>query len=111
MTISILGAEWEIIRLTEVEEPKLKDMDGYTDWTQRKIVVADVRAETDSLSDLEAYKRKATRHEIIHAFMCESGLDCNSNSTEAWAKNEEMIDFWAIQGPKIYKAWQEANAL
>ena len=28
-----------------------------------------------------------------------------------WSKNEEMIDWLAIQIPKIYKAYQEAGCL
>jgi len=33
------------------------------------------------------------------------------SSNGAWARNEEMIDWFALQGPKILKAWQEAGAL
>ncbi len=55
---------------------------------------------------------KATlRHEIVHAFLGESGLSANSNESDAWARNEEMVDWFALQGPKIYKAWQEAGAV
>jgi hypothetical protein len=54
-------------------------------------------------------QKETIRHEILHAFFSESGL---SDSTFAydggWAQNEEMVDWIAIQGPKIYKAWLEA---
>lgn len=46
-------------------------------------------------------------NEIVHAFLLESGLDENSE----WARNEELVDWIAIQGPKIWKAWQEADAV
>ena len=66
----------------------------------------------DSVKDLEAYMRKVTRHEIVHAFFLESGLHGNSlHCEEPWATNEEMVDWFAFQGAKIYKAWEEANAL
>ena len=51
------------------------------------------------------------RHEIVHAFLGESGLSANSNETDAWARNEEMVDWIAIQGPKIWKAWKEVGAV
>lgn len=54
-------------------------------------------AEADSIKDLKKFRDKVTRHEIIHAFLEESGLADNSE----WARNEEMIDWFAIQLPKI----------
>ena len=42
----------------------------------------------------------------------QSGLaDSALNPDMAWSKNEEMVDWFALQGPKIYKAWQEAGAV
>lgn len=44
--------------------------------------------------------------------MARSGLNVNSLPCEdGWATNEEMVDWIAIQGPKIFKAWKEAGAL
>ena len=51
------------------------------------------------------------RHEIVHAFLFESGLAESSFSTDAWAKNEEMIDWIAFTGPKIVAAWQKAGCM
>ena len=60
----------------------------------------------------EIYWKKTLRHEIMHAFLNESGLSDSSNQYGgAWAKNEEMVDWIALQGEKIYNAWKEANAL
>jgi len=65
----------------------------------------------DKLTITEAYK-STTRHEILRAFLNESGLmDSSHQFDRGWAKNEEMVDWIAIQGPKIYKAWQEADAV
>ena len=56
--------------------------------------------------------KQTLRHEIVHAFLCESGLaDSAMQSQRGWAKNEEMVDWIAFQGPKIYKAWEEAGAI
>ena len=56
---------------------------------------------------MELQEQKNHRHEIVHAFLFESGLAENSE----WAQNEEMVDWIAKQGPKLIKAWQEAGAL
>ena len=51
--------------------------------------------------------RKNKRHEIIHAFLFESGLAENSS----WAQNEEMVDFFAIQFSKLVEAFKAADAM
>ena len=43
------------------------------------------------------------RHEIIHAFLYESGMKECSSATQSWVENEEMVDWFAIQIPKIVK--------
>lgn len=112
MKINILGADWEIERREKDEDENLKEIDGYTDFTTRKIVVAIVKREPGSVDDVERYIRKVTRHEIVHAFLFESGLHVNSlHFEDAWSVNEEMIDWFAFQGEKIYNAWQEAGAV
>lgn len=62
----------------------------------------------DTLADdsMCIYEQKVLCHELIHAFMYESGLDVNSNNIEQWAMNEEMIDWMAIQMPKIMEAYE-----
>ena len=47
------------------------------------------------------------KYEITHAFLAESGLRGNCD----WADNEEMVDWIAIQLPKMYKACVEAHAI
>lgn len=62
-----------------------------------------------SVKDLVAYQKKVIRHEIIHAFLYESGLWQNAYSSKCWAQNEEMVDWMAIQFPKIQSAYKEAD--
>lgn len=107
--INILGSEWTIKEQSESENEKLKDCDGYADWTIKEIVVE--REMCGTLDDIEKYFRKVLRHEIVHAFLAESGLYECSGKVESWALNETMVDWIARQGQKIYKAWQEAGAL
>ena len=112
MYIDILGSKWEISYRKHDEDPALSDERvGYADYTVRKIVI---RADCDGASFgvlPDKFIQKVTRHEIVHAFLIESGLMECSNPVSAWADNEEMVDWFAWQGQKIYKAWEEAGCL
>lgn len=107
--VNILGTEYTIYFRPESEDERLRDCDGYCDWTTREIVVE--REIIGNLLDMEVYIRKVLRHEIVHAFALESGLHECSGGTDAWASNEAMVDWIARQGQKIYAAWREAGAL
>lgn len=111
--VNILGTEYTIKERNQKEDGLLDSRDGYTDWTTREIIVRrDYDSEEGSLRNIEAYIRVIVRHEIVHAFLLESGLDGSAYSySSVWTQNEEMVDWFAIQGQKIYKAWQEADAL
>ena len=108
-TISVLGVKYAIKQKSEKDDDLLKTRDGYCDWTLKEIVVC--RGAEGTLQDMEAYIRKVIRHEIVHAFLLESGLHECSGGTDAWAANESMVDWIARQGQKIYKAWEQAGAL
>jgi hypothetical protein len=107
--VNILGTTYFITEQSEAENELLKGCDGYCDWTTKEIVVE--REINGNLGDMEVYIRKVLRHEIVHAFLLESGLHECSGGTEAWASNEAMVDWIARQGEKIYAAWREAGAL
>ena len=110
MKINILGVDYKIIKNGSVEKyPKLKNADGYCDFTIKLIVIAKFEKDEMSVEDLDNYKNKIIRHEIIHAMLYESGLDCNSNSSDSWARNEEMVDWFAIQYPKIKNIFNKLN--
>ena len=72
-------------------------------------MVEDMSSHENSIGakkDLKNYQRQVIRHEILHAFLYESGLEGNS-----WAINEEMVDWLAIQFPKIEKAFREVGCI
>lgn len=108
MKLNILGTEYEIIRNASIEEyPKLKNCDGYTDQSIKQIVIPEFVKDDMSEEDLEYYTKKVIRHEIIHAFMYESGLDSNSE----YAKNEELIDWIAIQFEKLLSIFIDLDVI
>lgn len=105
MVVNILGTEYEILRQTPHENPKLKDMCGYCDFSSKKIVVdtfEEEKQDVNAQDNIDVFIDKILRHEIIHAFLGESGLRSNSD----WAENEEMVDWIAIQFPKIAKVFE-----
>ena len=108
--VSVLGTSYEIRYLSQEDDERLENYNGYCDAYSHLIIIS-----TDKDGDIHDYKvlqRKVLRHEIVHAFLHESGLDCNSQCLDSpWATNEEMVDWIALQGEKIYRAWEEAGAI
>lgn len=104
--VNILGTEYSIcLDVPENEMPE--ESDGAMDQSMHKIMFAKIEPSRNCIRNLESYKNKVLRHEIIHAFLYESGLWNNSGNVQAWAQNEEITDWFAIQSPKIYKVFNE----
>lgn len=118
MKVNILGTEYtvEVKKYQDDDYFERNNYDAYHDGFQKKIVICDMRTypgwENEEEDTIRISMKQTIRHEITHAFLHESGLADNSmQSPRGWAKNEEMIDWIAFQGPKIYKAWEEAGAI
>lgn len=116
--VNILGTEYKIEthKVSEDSFMEEKRLAGYCEEENKLIVVADM-SEEKYFVDMdekaqETYRKKTLRHEIMHAFLNESGLSDNSNRFDgAWTKNEEMVDWFAIQSPKIFKVFAELGIL
>lgn len=111
--LCILGVNYTVRIKKREEDKKLDICDGYTDWTIHEICVLDPEKDTDSVENMEAYKKKVLRHEIVHAYFIESGLMGHTNqSLEGGGNNDEQIVDWiAIQGQKIFETWKQAGCL
>lgn len=108
MLVDILGTEYSVIESNEEKDKRLIGQDGYCDTTTKECVVDEMQGTGGNFKkNLPEYKKAVKRHEIIHAFLYESGLDVCSN----WANNEEMVDYFALQFPKMIQAFKEADAL
>ena len=105
--ITVLGTDIQILFREEKNDPNLSNCVGYFDSSKQLIVIKILEPGERSLGDLERYQKEILRHEIIHAFLHESGIDACSGPAENWGTNEEMVDWIAIQSPKIFKAFQE----
>lgn len=109
-TINILGTKYKIIYATKKQDKRLEQVDAYCDFTTKNIVCIKRTVEDKDIMDfnnLQIIDNRILRHEIIHAFVYESGLWCNSHNCTCWAMNEEMTDWIAIQFPKIMKIYKQ----
>lgn len=109
MEIKVLGEDYTIDIVKRSDDPRLDDIDGYCDTSEKLCVVDDMsEAEHDrnAKGNLKSHRKQVIRHELLHAFLFESGLDVSS-----WAASEEIVDWIAIQFPKIVKAFNDAKCL
>lgn len=107
--INVLGAEWSLQIKTTDEDEFLEKVDGYCDKTSKKIVIA-AEMKDNELECFAEYQKKVIRHEIIHAFLFESGLAENFKH-EQFGHDETFVDWFAIQFPKIKKVFEEVNCI
>ena len=102
---SVLGTEYTFRFATKKEDPELEKLNGYCVTAGSKLIVVEDAPGSD---DVSGVRKRTSRHEIIHAFLFESGLD----NEAPWADCEEqLVDWLAIQFPKLVKAMEEAEAL
>lgn len=115
MKVNVLGTEYKIITKNYKDDPYFAkwNADGYCDGVEKEIVLCNLLTYPDfdeTAAYAEKCQKQVLRHEIIHAFLNESGLQSSATKNNgAWARNEEMVDFFAIQFPKIQKAFEALN--
>lgn len=110
--VDILGTTYKIaLKVPYTKDKSLAGVFGYTDFHGKRIVVADINTipgwEDASEECAKDVYESTVRHEVIHAYLMESGLNGSANSVDCWARNEEMVDWFAIQFPKLLKTFCE----
>ena len=104
-TAFILGTEYAII----YEPFGEKGEDGFCDYTSKEIHIRNDNE--NEVGNFEWLQKKQLRHELIHAFLCESGLEANYEHYKQYGHEETMVDWIAIQFPKILKVFKELDIL
>lgn len=103
--INILGTEY--LAIVDNDECMEMNADGLCKFYDKKLVVRSLEKMLGN-DDSEEAKRirmqEVVRHEIIHAFFAEAGLFDYSD-------NEQLVNWIAIQFPKMLKAFQETNSI
>ena len=106
-TINILGTDYTIEYKTEYEDQALLSMGGHCDYTTKKIVIRSTYPEeVNDVEDMSVTIQDTIRHEIVHAFLRESGLSYSS-----WANNEEIVDWIALQFPKMQEVFKAVEMI
>lgn len=111
--VNVLGTEYKI-KYKSAEEiaramnANIGEYGGFCDSYSKEIGILEEKniAPGEEYS-VEMWIKEAIRHELVHAFLNESGLKGNSE----WAKNEEIVDWIAIQAPKIFKLYEKLEVL
>ena len=117
-SVNVLGTKYTIkmVKISECDLLRNINWCGSCYEMIKEILIGDP-SEEEYFGKLSKEEKTETinqilRHEITHAFFNESGLSASANTFEgSWAKNEELIDWIAIQFPKMQKAFEEAGCL
>ena len=111
--VNVLGTDYSVfLDVPENDDPMLGGVcSGYCDKTAKRIVVVG-EMKASELDNWSVYRKECLRHELIHAFMFESGIDGNMTwDIEGQEHPEGLVGWLAIQFPKIVKAFREVGAL
>jgi len=109
--LNILGSKWKMKVLPRVYDSMFETVDGYADRSTRTLYVAEnCVGEIDDLKNWPDYQKVVKRHEIIHAFLYESGL-AQDMYHPAMGHCEQEIDWVAIQFPKLFEVFKKAEAI
>lgn len=109
---NILGTTYTIEERTAQEDDSLKDADAYCDRTTKEIVLLKFPDDECTVHNPEWYRKKLLRHEIVHAFLFESGLgECSDWEQRNSQHSEQIVDWIAIQFPKMQKVFEEVGCL
>lgn len=102
--VNILGTEYEIITDDSIVS---QNVDGLCKSYDKQIIIrskGNMLCADDS-DEVKALRyREVLRHELVHAFFDEAGLDDYSN-------NEQLVTWIASMFPKMVKAFAEADCM
>ena len=103
-SVNVLGTEYKVITDDSIIS---QNVDGLCKSYDKEILIRSKRemlCSEDSEAIKEVRYKEVLRHELVHAFFDESGLDDYSN-------NEQLVNWIAAQFPKMLKAFQEVDCL
>lgn len=101
--VSVLGTNYKIEFRNTEDDPELKQNTAYIDSSIKKIIISNPPDDVHTKENKEAVQNQLIRHELVHAFLYESGLDIG------WAADESIVDYFALQLTKIHQAYDEVK--
>lgn len=103
--VNILGTDYQV----KYVELKDENIDGDCDSTSKVI-----RVRTDNVTNIgnmDMLQKEVLRHELIHAFLHESGLGHSWYHPNEYGHDETTVDWFAKMSPRIFKLFQELDIL
>lgn len=109
---SVLGSTWTLIFESTVNKERYVAHNGWADTSVKECHVG-IRPKSRTLmNDPDEFYRNIARHEVIHAYLFESGLVPSAvSNSKKWSVNETMIEWMAKQMPKIMKTFKELELI
>lgn len=104
MKVNILGTEYSVAIDDTLEKT---NADGMCKVYDKEISIRSVDSmlcDEDSTDTKKMRFNEVLRHEIVHAFFNEAGL-------QEYSADEQLVDWIAIQFPKIRKAFEECGCV
>lgn len=101
MKIDVLGTEYTVTYKRPHEDTLLETALGYCDPTSKTIIILDHKPEdrrTQTYDRPDIAMSNALRHELVHAFLYESGL-------EAYYEDEVLVNWISLQFDKLREAF------
>lgn len=109
-SVVIMGTEYTFLYTTAECDPELEGLIGLCDSILKVIKIEQAVFQDNHKDNTDRFALaifSVIRHEIIHAFFYECGLDGESE----YAQNEELIDWIALKIPQITKTMQNIGVL
>ena len=110
ISVSILGTEYTLHVCPDSKDKRFEQLncDGFCDYSTKELFVSNftgnlVNREI-SVSDPRYIIRNAIRHEMVHAFLFESGLGCDWEH-KTFGHEETTVDWIAKQLPNMYETY------
>lgn len=99
--VIVLGVPYTIKEATEVENPRLVGFLGYTDDTVHEIWIRKMESDMiHEVADIGVGIDQTIRHELVHAFLHESGLS-------EYSHDETIVEWIAHMWPRMDSVWGE----
>lgn len=102
--VKVLGTEYKIITDDSIVS---QNIDGLCKFYDKQIYIRSkdkMLCADDSESVKKVRYKEVLRHELVHAFFDEAGLD-------EYSSNEQLVTWIAVMFPKMMKAFEETDCL
>ena len=112
LVVKVLGTKYRIyLNVPDTEDKTLKTISGYCDKTEKRIAIGRLGEECN-LGNPTEYIKYIIRHELVHAFLFESGIGGDTVwDIDGQEHPEHMVEWIAMQTPKMAKLFKRIGVL